>query len=361
MRINNKLFLSFLFFLTWSGLAYAQTQAPGVGTYETTMGQIIANSVDAGRNKPSVINLMWSISVLVGIIFIAKGLIQLIRDTESGSKSGISNGLLKIFGGALLVSLSTVVTMLLGSWLFDADGNQTLTSTGAFTSASSLSERPDYTLFCPPTTTRDGGVRPEIENMNCGPAAFANFARDAAGPMTQAILFLTVTWGLFLVGTGVARLANSQNPNSSHFEKHGSIVLRIIFGSLAISIPTFMMAVSNSVFGGSTESFQASILAQNPEAFAGAFKVGSSDIEKYYSEMMGYIFYGLIPFGVFAFVSGLNSFVKASDGQQGGQYSLGAGVVKMVAGIALVNGKLFSCSMAATLGANVGLVGFCAG
>lgn len=329
------------------------------GSYETTMGEIIASSVDAGRNSPSVINLMWSIAVLVGIVFIAKGLIQLIKDTETGSKSGISNGLLKIFGGALLVSLSTVVGMLLGSWAFDGDGNQTIATTGAFTSAAPLSLDPDYTLFCPTVPTDNGGERTEIENMNCGPAAFANFARDAAGPITQAILFLTVIWGLFLVGTGVSRLANSQNPNSQHFEKHGNIILRIMFGSLAVSIPTFMMAVSNSVFGGQTEAFEISLLAQNPEAFATGFRVGSSEVELYYSEMMGYIFYGLIPFGVFAFVSGLNSFVKASDGQQGGQYSLGAGVVKMVAGIALVNGKLFSCSVAATLGANVGMVGFC--
>ena len=353
--INKAIFIAFAF-MTFPNMVLAQT---GGGTYETTMGQIIADSVDAGRNSPSVINLIWSVSVLVGVIFIAKGLIQLIKDTETGAKSGISNGLLKIFGGALLVSLSTVIGMLLSSWAYDADGNQILATSGAFTSANSLVEEPDYTLFCPPTVTRNGNVRPEYENMNCGPAAFANFARDAAGPITQAILFLTVIWGLFLVGTGVSRLANSQNPNSTHFEKHGSIILRILFGSLAVSIPTLMMAVSNSFFGGNTEAFEVSLLARNPEAFATGFRIGSGEMEQYYSEMMGYIFYGLIPFGVFAFVSGLNSFVKASDGQQGGQYSLGAGVVKMVAGIALVNGKLFSCSVAATLGANVGMVGFC--
>lgn len=347
-----------LLYLTLPYAAFAE------GTFEKTMGEIIAASVDSGRSSLSVVSLIYALSILAGIIFIARGLIQLIKDTETGSKSGISNGLLQIFGGSLLASLSTVVIVLLTTWTTDASGNVLISSDKAYSSASNLiGSREDFAVACEDQfdLQPDGTLKkkPGWQQLQCGGSAFANFAKDLAGPATQGILFLTIIWGLFLVATGVARLAQSQNPNSSSYEKHGSIILRILFGSLAISIPAFLMSLSNSIFGSGSGSFEVSILAQNPDAFAGGFKVGSNEISKLYGEMMGYIFYGLIPFGLFAFVSGLNSFVKASDGQQGGQHNLAAGAVKMVAGVALVNGKLFTCSMAATLGAKMDLVGFC--
>lgn len=347
-----------IFYISFPYTALAQD------SFEKTMGEIIAASVDSGRSSLSVVSLIYALSILTGVIFIARGLIQLIKDTESGSRSGISNGILQIFGGSLLASLSTVVIVLLTTWTTDASGNVLISSDKAYSSASSLiGSREDFTVVCEDQIEiqEDGRIKkiPGLQQLRCGGSAFANFSKDLAGPATQGILFLTIIWGLFLVATGVARLAQSQNPNSSSYEKHGSIILRILFGSLAISIPAFMMSLSNSIFGSGSGSFEVSILAQNPDAFAGGFKVGSNEITKLYSEMMGYIFYGLIPFGLFAFVSGLNSFVKASDGQQGGQHNLAAGAVKMVAGIALVNGRLFTCSMAATLGGKMELVGFC--
>lgn len=347
-----------LLYVSYTNIAQAQ------GAYETTMGQIVATSVDSGRESLNVVSLIYALSILIGIVFIARGLVQLIKDTEANARSGIGNGLLQIFGGALLASLSTVVVVLLNSWTVGADGSVLISSDGAYASASELiGTRDNFTVTCEARfeVGDDGQVQeiPGWQQLECGGSAFANFAKDLAGPATQGILFLTIIWGLFLVFTGIMRLAQSQNPNSSSYEKHGSIILRILFGSLAISIPAFLMSLSNSIFGAGNGAFEVSLLAQNPDAFAGGFRTGENAVAQMYGELMGYIFYGLIPFGLFAFVSGLNSFVKAADGQSGAQQSLAAGAVKMIAGIALVNGKLFTCSMAATLGARGDLIGFC--
>lgn len=355
----SKIILLFVFCFIFASAALAQ------GTYETTMGEIVAASVDSGRSDLKVVTLLKSIAILIGITFIARGLIQLIKDTETNTKSGIGNGLLQIFGGALLASISPAIDILLNSWTKNADGEEIVSSRGAYSSAESLrGQREDFIVTC---ETRyefgdDGTVNeiPGWQQLECGGSAFANFAKDLAGPAMQGILFLTIIWGLFLIITGIIRLSHSQNPNSTFYEKQGSIVLRILFGSLAISIPAFLMSMSNSIFGAGNGAFEVSLLAQNPDVFAGGFKIGDNEISQLYGEMMGYIFYGLIPFGLFAFVSGLSSFVKASDGQQA-QQSLAAGAVKMAAGIALVNGRLFTCSMAATLGARSDLVGFCTG
>jgi len=355
---KSRLFSPIILYFIFSSVAFSQ------GAYETTMGEIVAASVDSGRNDLKVVSLIKSLAILVGIIFIARGLIQLIRDTENTTRSGIGNGLLQIFGGSLLASISPAIEILLNSWTRNAAGDEIVTSNGAYSSAASLrGQRENFTVTC---ETRyelgDDGKVTEVQGwqqLECGGSAFANFAKDLAGPAIQGILFLTIIWGLFLIVTGIIRLSQSQNPSSTFYEKHGSIVLRILFGSLAISIPAFLMSMSNSIFGAGNGAFEVSLLAQNPDVFAGGFKIGGNEIAQLYGEMMGYIFYGLIPFGLFAFVSGLNSFVKASDGQQA-QQSLAAGAVKMIAGIALVNGKLFTCSMAATLGARSDLVGFCA-
>lgn len=326
--------------------------AAAQGTYETTMGEILSESLDSG-SKRSILSLIWALSVLVGIILVFKGLVQLIKDTETGSKAGMGNGLLKIFSGALLFSLTTLVGTLAVSWMPGAGG---VDLTEYATSASSL--RNPETEFEVSGCTYSQRIN--LANPNCYPAAFANFARDLAGPLIQALIFISVVWGLFLVGTGVSRLANVQNPSSTYFDRTGAVILRIIFGSLAISLPVFLNAASNSLFGGQADAFEVSILAQSPKDFVDEKFVQVSGTVGYYSEMMGYIFYGLIPFGLFAFASGLNSFVKASDGQQSGGGGLGAGAVKMVAGILLVNGKIFTCSMASTFGAKVDLIGFCA-
>lgn len=362
----------FSFFIT--SIAFAQV--PGPGSFEDTVGRMVENSnpsqstVSLGKmivnslqsdGTKRLVTVMYLIAVLGGIIFVVKGLIQLVKDTDTGTKSGIGHGLVKVFAGALLMSLSTVVFTLSNSWS-EQGGKITYLATNSDSDVrlSDLSQDPLFSTGCTVIS-----VRADAANPNCYSALFANFARDAAGPLIQAIIVICVIWGIFLIATGLSRLANSQNPSSPYFEKTSGIILRIIFGSLAISMPFFLNTVSNSFFSGAG-AFELTLLSKEPSEFVREGtnlqtkdSVNHLPVTDYYLAMMHYVFFGLIPFGLFAFASGLNSFVKASDGQQNGGLGLGAGVVKMVAGVALVNGKVFTCSMASTLGANVNMVGFC--
>ena len=323
-------YVGFLSLMLTPTLSYAQGGACPKESGNDTFGRIV-NSVMLDTSAPFM-SFLIALSFLAGIAAVASGLIQLIKDndgTGGGRSSGISNGLLKIFAGAFLVALPVVVQV--GATTFFGDSNLNTFSTAGG--------------VCEPATST-------AENMY---QAFANFTLDSVDPLTQAGMVVAVILGIFLLITGLQRLANYKNPNSPHFDKMNSFIVRLIVGILFINFPFVIDAIGTSFSFDNTVNYR-SILSHSQSAASG---MNTGDAAQQYANMMQLIMYGLYPFGLFALISGVRVFYLAAE-DTGGRSNFGQGVVRMVAGVLLLNMSMFSCAVMNTVSpGSANMIGFC--
>lgn len=296
---------------------------------EDTFGQIVQNAI--GNTNNELISLIMVLSAVIGIIGVGLGIKSLIDSTSDSRSAPIANGLLKIFAGSLMISFPAIITVL-GQTMFNADGETRNLNETAF----------------------GVGSRQNLCEADTLLGMYENFVRDAADPLSKLAYYAAVIMGVYLISTAIQRLMNASNPTSPHNGKSGQQVVRLFVGALFINIQPLIMMLSSTLFnerGGA--SFQDrnfitnSILSQS--------SVGSAnDAISQFCNINHYVYLGLIPFGIFAVISGLRSIYLNIEGSQ--QSSIGGGTVKIIAGIILVNMEIFANSVVNTINPSADLI-----
>lgn len=295
---------------------------------EDTFGQIVQNAI--GNTNTELISLMMVLSALVGIIGVGFGIKSLIDATSDSRNTPVANGLLKIFLGSLMIAFPAIITIL-GQTMFSNAGE-----------ARNLNE-----------TSFGVGSRQNLCEADTLLGMYENFVRDAADPLTKLAYYAAVIMGVYLISTAIQRLMNASNPTSPHNGKSGQQVIRLFVGALFINIQQLINMLSMTLFnerGGTSYEgnfITNSILSQSSSGTA-------NDALSQFCNINNYIYLGLIPFGIFAVISGLRSIYLNIEGSQ--QSSIGGGTVKIIAGIILVNMELFANAVVNTINPSAELI-----
>lgn len=288
-----------------------------------TFGKLVNNVISPSQTQ-QIISLFLALFFIAGIVYMATGLKGLMDASDGRSGEKFSSPMFKIGAGTALVAFPAILYM--------------LTRT-VFNSGSGLAT--NYSNLCGEV---DGTTA--ANNMQ---QMFMNFVNDAADPLTQAAFVFSILIGLYLVGTSLMRFAQSGQPNSQYASKNGQTIGRLIVGVLFINLPTLLDTISRTVFGSTGGSISLSALASSGSILQyrdnGA---GSGSVLETACGVESFIYLGVVPFGIFAFISGLRQVYLSLDGQ-GAQQPAGKGIVKMVAGILLVNLEMFATAAINTL------------
>lgn len=284
---------------------------------DDTFGNIVNNAM--GNTGGELISVMFTISAVIGLIGVGMGIKSLIASSSDGRSSPVSSGLMKIFAGSLLISLPAAMTIIGESFFKDAANSSNSILGG-------VSKRD----LCKPA-----------DNLT---QMYTNFVYDAADPLSKLAYFAALIIGIYLILSAFQRLMDSSNPNSQYNNKTGQQIARLAVGGLFVNIQALVTVLSDTLFAGQGRykpiDFQASsILAHKMDSGQG--------FDYFCNAASDYIFWGLVPFGLFAVISGLRSIYMSMEGGQ--QASIGGGFVRIVAGIILVNMKPFAIAVMNTL------------
>lgn len=290
------------------------------------------------NNVENLIILVLGLTFIIGISFIGKGLLKLKEAADTnGTQVKYTEGFYRLAAGAFLVSI--VSTLFMG-WA--SLGNPYF----------------DRGVWATKTMVKPG----ERFAMGDGQTLVgmaANFAIDAAGPLSTLVLALSVIIGIILVASALVSFAKLDSNGGR--ESFGPVAMRFFVGILltnsywALSVVSASFGFDNPFtwVGGSNfselgEQARKSIFNYNPseeEGFMGRAR-----------SVMHIAFMGLVPFGLIAFIRGLLEFKNAAEATR--QASFGTGCVYLLAGVALVNGEKFACTVGNTFMGS-GLASFC--
>lgn len=330
IKILLKIFPAILTFIL-PGKVFAQdgNQLQSACNADDTFGKIVNSAI--GNTGSELISTIYVVSALIGVVGVGMGIKALISSASDSRSNPVGNGLLKIFAGSLLISFPAMM-VIIGTTFFNEQAR-----TEGFT-----------------------GPVPQgyIASDQCSPAnnmmeMYTNFVVDAADPLTKLAYFGALVIGIFLILTAVQRMMDSANPNSAHNGKYGEHLLRLAVGGLFVNLMPLITVLSETLFFGQSSyrridiNGEKGVLTYVPEG-------GNSSGLQYFCNINDYIFIGLIPFGLFAVIAGLRSIYMSIDGKQ--QSSIGGGAVKIVAGIILVNMKVFSIAVINTIAPSADLI-----
>lgn len=269
------------------------------------------NNIISPNNTRSLSSLLIGIFALIGLINIALGLRKLVDWSDGKNGTTVSAGIYRILGGGVLIAFPLAVASLVGTVF----GGENVSSVGTGTIAG-------------------------VEEADTLSVMYTNFVKNAADPLTKASLIFGILLGLYLMGVGIMRLIESSNPSSPHANKTGPHLIKIIAGTVLINLQSFILISSNTVFSSSnTGPLQNAALATTSILSRQTSGGSGSGALEAYCDTSSYLYIGLIPFGVIAFIIGLRSVYMSMEGGQ--QASMAGGWVKIVAGIILVNMELF--------------------
>jgi hypothetical protein len=279
------------------------------------LGQVF-KTLQANAISTAVVNLVVAVSALTGVFFLVRGLIVLKEASDSdGRNATMSQGLLRIFAGTLLVSLSASVK--------------------GFAEIVGYSDAYDY-LASPgqvlePTNVSAGG---DLVKM------FANFAVNAAAPLASLIMAVGFFVGLITMVSGIVLAARIGSQGSR--EGVSSVVGRILIGAMLLNTPWILDAISQTMGisnaglwgGGSSGFMDISQKAQGVLDYSGGGGGAGSSARA--ACVAAAAMYAVIPFGIIAFIKGLLMLKDAIDGNQnrGGP---GMAMTHVIAGALLAN------------------------
>lgn len=285
---------------------------------DDTFGTIVNNAM--GNTGGELISVMFTISALIGVIGVGLGIKSLIASSSDSRANPVASGLMKIFAGSLLISIPAAMTII-GETFFKEEANKSTTDL----------------------------LKGDIKRDLCKPAdnltqMYTNFVIDAADPLSKLAYFAALIIGIYLILSAIQRLMESSNPNSQYNNKTGQQIARLAVGGLFVNIQALVTVLSDTLFSGQGNyealKFQGGSVLDHKVTYPEGF-------DYFCNAASDYIFWGLVPFGLFAVISGLRSIYMSMEGGQ--QASIGGGFVRIVAGIILVNMKPFAIAVMNTM------------
>jgi hypothetical protein len=318
--------VSILIFLS----APAFSQAVNVGELAacdyTTLGGMFCAFQESSLAK--LITFVMGFSFLAGLFLFYKGILKLLKvgEASGGSSETLSSALLTLAGGSFLVAFPTTIMVGLATFgvnnAWDYNSNQQPGAAGAVTGDS-------FTVL------------------------IANFAVNAAGPLSSLVMGVAVLIGLVLIASSILNLSSMNSPQSRTPEFSG-IIGKFIVGIALVNI-FWVMGIIGTSFGlpSNGDGFFTGITSTSM-SYVKSISGDSIEIKKRMDTIMLLVFSALIPFGLIAFVRGLLIIKDTTDGTK--QASLGSGFTHIVGGVALVNAKSVGCSVISTL---TGAPSFC--
>lgn len=328
-----KFAINLLIILTIPTTVYAQpvTSLPSNAcSGEDTFGKIVQNAI--GNSDTGIISTLFVLSTFIGVVGVILGIRSLLDvATNDGRNATLSNGLLKIFGGSLLAALPFFATII-GRSFFGSSVDTTVQTNTAM-------NRGSQEDICSQADTVLG--------------MYENFVRDAADPLTKLAYFAAIVIGLYLVMSAVQRLMQGSAPNSQYYGKFNAQILRLSIGALFINIQPLLLFTSSTFFSG-ISGFDPTRNFATDNILGYKSSDSASNALEQFCNINDYIYIGLIPFGIFAVISGLRSIYLNIDGSQ--QSSIGGGAVKIIAGVILVNMELFANAVVNTINPSASLI-----
>ncbi len=324
-QIVSFLVMNFTFFLAMSAPASAQAVGGDFCSGDTIGGMFCA--FQDSSLKP-VAFLILGICFIGGVFLTYKGIVELMKTSDSQSQAGISSGLLQLAAGAFLVALPATISV--GLATFGASGGIWEINTEQTSPGEGSLDGTDFLTI------------------------IGNFAINAAGPLATLVMGMAVVIGIALVASSVFSLAKISSPQSRQ-ESIGSIGTKFFIGILLVNIFWVIEAISTS-FGISIDSEMTNFsgMSQKASEFASEATGSGEDMEARFQLMMKLAFLALVPFGLIAFVRGLLIVKDSVEGTR--QASMGSGFTHLVGGVALVNAESVSCAVMNTL---IGGASFC--
>ncbi len=301
----------------------------GVGECLTpvdTLGSFFCRFQD--NTTLQLITLICSASFIIGMFLVWRGLVRLMKVTDASGQEPLSGALMTLGSGVFMVAFPA--TIMVGVATIGAPGVWQFSISGGLGPGGAVQD--------------DGFI-----------GLVANFAVNAAGPLSTLVLALSVVIGLFLVASSIVDLSKLNTPNSRPPE-FGAIVVKFAVGVALVNI-FWLVGVVGQTFGisangaGHFTEITARTMTYSRAAASADSLATRADL------ILRIALAALIPFGLIAFVRGLLILKDSAGGTR--QVSMGAGFTHIVGGVALVNAEAMSCAIMNTFG--VGGLAFCTG
>lgn len=275
--------------------------------------------------------LQW-ITGILGIVFfvlgawlIVSGITTLKDAVESqGTQVKYSHGFLKLAGGGFITSIDFLLIV----------GTEALTGASAWI-------QPSFTVADLAAVQDKGFI-----------GMAANFATNAAGPLTLLVAGVCVVIGIILVASAVIGMTKQGTPQAR--ETAGQITAKFIAGICLVNSFWMINLLSETLgLGGPMNGGWDGV---NSLLSYGGGNSGNAATD-YASKIVGLAFIALIPFGLIAFARGILIIKNSLGGNQ--QASIGSGATHMIGGVALVNAHAAACLAITTFVSSDGIPGWC--
>ena len=273
----------------------------------------------------------------LGLILLFSGLVQLQQAGASGAQTGgmgrwafgdYGDAIMRLLAGAAMLALPSFIDII----------NQT---------------------FAIDSAVGANGLQITAGNMGDGGGSgligmLGRFFAVASGPLSSFALA-----GAFLIGVGLmikglfdaSRLSDQNNHSRGGV---GGVVATLAVGAMLTNLPTLISIVSRTfgLEGLSQSDFlaagtNAAASMRSYAAAADQMASGADAFNQAYESVVYMIGYGLLPFGLIAFIRGLIIFRRVADGNPRGE-SVGMGVTHIIGGAMLTNAVLVVCLVDAT-------------
>ncbi len=346
---------------TLAALAALLSTASAAWAQDATTSNTIGSSVQTAMSDAvgPLIMLISVASFAGGLYLFARGLVRLKNVPSDRAEAGPAFA--AIFAAVLLIALPDVAgvgitTVFGGGSLFgssdltqvsqqldtDANGTHAQDMTSTIIGLATVSA---------PTSCLSGtGATGTSDSGNAVTCMAGNLAKNAVPIGIIAIFVFAFLAGLVTFASAILELTKGEREQRSP-----GLWPKMILSVLLMNALYLFMFSSNTLLGTSSSAISTKGLDTSSTLLK---YTGTSSSFQSYADLIGYCFYILAFFGVFAFVRGI--YMLKNTAENKGQSTYGAGMTFMVAGILLANAKFTTCMVLTTVaGASASAAGFC--
>lgn len=277
-----------------------------------SMGDVFCNAFN--NLKPFGKFLTW-LAYSGGAFVSASGVYSLQRHSEAPNQTPVSQGLYRLLGASLLLSLPATAGMVITT-LFGSGGT-----------ASGLT-----TCSAPTAVASGGGMSLDV--------MMTNLVNNISTPLVDLLSIISMVLGVYLLYQGL--LKSSRYGTDPRANSSSSIVSCLVFGAVFMAIGQSLDTMLLSVFGTQTIQHFSDLswtsidsLGGNTTQFKTAIKAALT-----FFQLVGFI----------SFVRGFNVLRNAVEGK--GQATVGQGLTHIIGGVLAINIYTFMQIMDTTFGTN---------
>lgn len=280
-------------------------------TGTTTLGQVLCSVVN---NMGPLINFFDMLAYTAGVFVCATGIHSLARHAEAPGQTPLPQGIYRLVGGACLLSLPSVASMVIET-LFTDPGSNGLTA-------------------CTP-----GKVDPLAASATLD-VIMTNFVSNIQGPLINLLSVICEVLGVYLIYQGL--LKSSRYGTDPRANSPTTIISSLTFGAIFMVIGQSLDTIMLSVFGDSSIHTFSSLKWTSLSSMGG-------DTTQFQNAIKAALtFFQLV--GFISFVRGFNVLRNAVEGK--GQATVGQGLTHIIGGVLAINIYYFMQIMDQTFGTN---------